>query len=322
MQKKPKTSYKTISILFTALVSFFILTIVRAQTSPNFNVNVTASVPDTIVEFEGYTFPYAFITFLDGISTVGTALADQNGYFDKLIYSVSSGSHTFGIYAEDDDSIQTSTTHFNVNVTAQTTTTISNVLLPSTIRLNTTSITQGQSITIYGLSKPGSDIAVYVVTKGQITTKTASSSGNWSHTYSPNYSPGTYEVYTITSVGGGGSSEESTHLYFTIGAAPTPTPTPVPTNTPTPTPTTPPPNPTLVPTNTPTPTPTIVTPTATPTPSRNCRRSDLNCDGKVNLVDFSILLYHWGTNHKTGDINNDGQVNLTDFSIMLFDWTG
>ncbi|OGY23216.1 MAG: hypothetical protein A2172_02445 [Candidatus Woykebacteria bacterium RBG_13_40_15] len=54
----------------------------------------------------------------------------------------------------------------------------------------------------------------------------------------------------------------------------------------------------------------------------NCRRSDLNCDGFVNLTDFSILLYHWGTNHAIGDINGDGTVGLIDFSIMMFDWTG
>jgi hypothetical protein len=50
-------------------------------------------------------------------------------------------------------------------------------------------------------------------------------------------------------------------------------------------------------------------------------RSDLNRDGKVNLVDFSILLTTWGEDG-IGDINKDGTTNLADFSIMLFDWTG
>ncbi len=51
-------------------------------------------------------------------------------------------------------------------------------------------------------------------------------------------------------------------------------------------------------------------------------RSDLNKDKKVNLVDFSILLFHWRTADETADINQDGIVNLTDFSIMLSNWTG
>jgi hypothetical protein len=54
--------------------------------------------------------------------------------------------------------------------------------------------------------------------------------------------------------------------------------------------------------------------------------SDLNRDGKVNLTDFSILLFWWNTNGGTSDpsadINADGKVNLTDFSILLFNWTG
>lgn len=54
--------------------------------------------------------------------------------------------------------------------------------------------------------------------------------------------------------------------------------------------------------------------------------ADLNRDGKVNLVDFSILLFWWnssgGDSDPSADINGDGKVNLTDFSILLFNWTG
>lgn len=55
--------------------------------------------------------------------------------------------------------------------------------------------------------------------------------------------------------------------------------------------------------------------------------ADLNRDGKVNLVDFSILLYWWGTpnggtSDPSADINSDTKVNLVDFSILLFNWTG
>lgn len=50
--------------------------------------------------------------------------------------------------------------------------------------------------------------------------------------------------------------------------------------------------------------------------------ADLNGDGKVNITDFSILLFHWNTTNAVADINKDGTVSLTDFSIMLFNWTG
>ncbi|MFA7309015.1 MAG: dockerin type I repeat-containing protein [Patescibacteria group bacterium] len=58
-------------------------------------------------------------------------------------------------------------------------------------------------------------------------------------------------------------------------------------------------------------------------------RADLNCDGRVNLIDFSIASYWYNrtlTNDfldiEKGRLNGDGQVNLIDFSIMAYFWTG
>lgn len=54
--------------------------------------------------------------------------------------------------------------------------------------------------------------------------------------------------------------------------------------------------------------------------------SDLNRDGKINLIDFSILIFWWGTaggnSDPAADISGNGRVSLEDFSILLFNWTG
>lgn len=54
--------------------------------------------------------------------------------------------------------------------------------------------------------------------------------------------------------------------------------------------------------------------------------SDLNRDGDVNLTDFSIMIFWWGTSGgdstPSADINGNGRVSLEDFSILLFNWTG
>lgn len=54
--------------------------------------------------------------------------------------------------------------------------------------------------------------------------------------------------------------------------------------------------------------------------------SDLNTDGLVNLIDFSILIFWWGTaggdSDPPADINGNGRVSIEDFSILLFNWTG
>lgn len=54
--------------------------------------------------------------------------------------------------------------------------------------------------------------------------------------------------------------------------------------------------------------------------------SDLNRDGNVNLIDFSILIFWWNTaggdSNPPADINGNGRVSLEDFSILLFNWSG
>lgn len=54
----------------------------------------------------------------------------------------------------------------------------------------------------------------------------------------------------------------------------------------------------------------------------NCKTADSDCSGKVDMVDFSILMYYWGTSSPRADVNNDGIVDLTDFSIMMYYWNG
>lgn len=59
---------------------------------------------------------------------------------------------------------------------------------------------------------------------------------------------------------------------------------------------------------------------------RTTSNADLNRDGKVNLIDFSIMVFWWGTaggnSNPPADINQNAKVGLEDFSILLFNWTG
>lgn len=56
------------------------------------------------------------------------------------------------------------------------------------------------------------------------------------------------------------------------------------------------------------------------------KRGDLNFNCRVDIVDFSILLFWWNTKQQKGldisDINQDGRVSIVDFSIMMYNWTG
>lgn len=58
----------------------------------------------------------------------------------------------------------------------------------------------------------------------------------------------------------------------------------------------------------------IVTPASKPTPPS----ADLNGDGKVDLVDVSIMLLHmFGPYDPRYDLNMDGSVNISDLSILF-----
>ena len=60
-----------------------------------------------------------------------------------------------------------------------------------------------------------------------------------------------------------------------------------------------------------------------------CGKADLNCDGRVNLIDFSIAAY-WYRRTLSAEfaiiererLNGDGRIDLIDFSIMAYYWTG
>lgn len=53
-----------------------------------------------------------------------------------------------------------------------------------------------------------------------------------------------------------------------------------------------------------------------------CANGDLNGDGRVDIFDFSIMMFWWGTDNGCADQNNDGRVDIIDFSIMLYWWSG
>ena len=65
---------------------------------------------------------------------------------------------------------------------------------------------------------------------------------------------------------------------------------------------------------------TAPSPSLAPAPSA-CESgpSDLNCDGRVNLQDISILLVHFREKNPPAryDLNGDGKANLADLSILL-----
>lgn len=59
---------------------------------------------------------------------------------------------------------------------------------------------------------------------------------------------------------------------------------------------------------------------STPTP----KPGDTNNDGKIDLLDFNLLMVNWGkpvSGAANGDLTNDGKVDIFDFTMLMIDWT-
>ncbi len=59
-----------------------------------------------------------------------------------------------------------------------------------------------------------------------------------------------------------------------------------------------------------------------------CSGADFNIDERVNIIDFSILIFYWEKDPSVGeitnicvDLNNNRIVDIYDFSILMHEWT-
>ncbi len=64
----------------------------------------------------------------------------------------------------------------------------------------------------------------------------------------------------------------------------------------------------------------------TDTESPKCGIADFNCDTRVDILDFSILLYYessgaGSTLYEEHDLSGDQKINMVDISIMFYYWT-
>ena len=50
---------------------------------------------------------------------------------------------------------------------------------------------------------------------------------------------------------------------------------------------------------------------------KQTQKLDIDGNGKVDISDVSILIFHWGTNNAKSDLNGDGTINLKDLSILV-----
>lgn len=241
---------------------------------------------DGRVVIEGYAFPNSNMTVLVDGQIAETGRANSQGVFSVTIEDIARGVYTFGVYATDPDGERSTTFSTSFSVQGARTSNLSNVNIMPTIVVTPDPVEVGSTAVVSGYSIPNAEITI----ENQ-NDKSKSSLKTFTTTSN---SSGFWTIDITTAGFSQGTYKVRAKAERTVDS--------IETNF------------------------SDYTYYGVGQEADVQISADLNRDGSVNLVDFSILLFWWGTDGGTSDppadINRDGDVNLTDFSIMLFNWTG
>ncbi len=279
-------------IVYPSSVRSFTLTssdtvVITAQVGENVVNSKKVSggmVLPTTINFSGTAYPSSKVYILKDGHIVMTTKADGDANFSVPILGLTANTYIFSIYTEDPNGVKSADISFPIFLSPGTTININNIFLSPTINLNKYQVKKGDNLVIFGQGDPNSEIIISVSSNPQYYFKVISDGMGF---YYYNFDTSILDVgkyqARAKSVRNNKSSLYSSPVAFTIGEE------------------------RVVP------------------ESIMCSllKGDLNCDGRVNLTDFSIMSYWY---KKTGfpihiDLNNDGAISLVDFSIMAHNWT-
>lgn len=244
-------------------------------------------LPQADVRIEGWAYPGAAVSFIRDGNSIDTDAAGAGGEFSNLTEGLDRGSYTFGVYAVDSNGVRGATFSTTLWLRAETLNVLSNIMLPPTVAVVENSVSPGAPVEVSGYSTPDASITTWLRPR----LAEVSSSDVVSTTTAANN--GIWSLTIPTS-----DLPQGTYELVVQAAMPDG----------------------LIESDK------SVRKTigvGVTVSDGDCKSiGDLNCDGYVNLVDFSILLFNWNSTNTLADINDDGLVSLPDFSIMLFYWTG
>ena len=218
--------------------------------------------------------------------------AKDDGSFEIHLQNLVPGTYSFGIRAEDVNRLKSKLLLFSIYVSSSIITTVDGIFIPPTITSDNVEVKQGEAIIFSGSGVPNADIHLSLNPGASAMTEVlkktkVNASGTWMYRLdSGDFGLGDYDA-KARSIILGGVSLYSDVLPFRVGD----------------------------------------TTRARAKASLLAgfrRRCDLNDDGRVNLLDFSIMAFWY---KRLGfpprvDLNTDGSINLTDLSILAYCWTG
>lgn len=237
---------------------------------------------ETKVVVEGKAYPHADVHMLVDGKVVGIVKADSKADFYFETTEVTAGIASFGFWSEDIDGLKSTLLALTFRVISGAVTTISGVYIAPTIDVDQKSVKKGEDVKVFGQTIPNTDVNVHIHSKEEHIVS-ASSTEIGEWELLFNTDPLEEDFHTAKAL----FEFESNGQIIKSGFSKA-----------------------------------VSFYVGKIGGEAVCGEADLNHDGKVNITDFSILLYHWGTDNECADQNQNGTVDLIDFSIMMYYWTG
>ena len=244
---------------------------------------------DPAIDFTGFAYPNSQVFLLvDGVATQNVR-ANSLGAFELGIEALDRGIYTFGIYAKDSEENNSLTYNTTFYVEEGTKSSVSDVFIAPTINTNSIEINPGDSMNLhgYGAASTITEISFYPylerdLREEEIIKQSIEVDANGLWNMILNTDKAFSGQYRLKAR----SNKENIGFSEFSNVI------------------------------------NIGVGEAVEKQEGECSGADLNKDGKVNITDFSIMLYYWKTDNACADQNSSGNVDLTDFSIMMFYWTG
>jgi hypothetical protein len=238
----------------------------------------------------GYAQPKSKVTLMSDGTIRATTIAGADAKFSFTLDNLSPGNYLFTLYSEDKDGRRSSLYTFPVKLEAGQTITAGNILLSPTIDVDKAEVKRGDFISIFGFSQPEANILISVSSEEELFFRTTSTKDGFY----------LYQLGTDILEKGEHFTKSKSILanqlvsnYSRVVSFK------------------------------------VGDRTVSKEVKKVCGKADLNCDGRVNLIDFSIAAYWYKRKLSPAfaliekeRLNGDGKVDLVDFSIMAYYWTG
>jgi hypothetical protein len=295
--------FTSLFLLALSIVSIYPEEFVNAQITENLNISATVvsgTNPGdtggsggnsggsggvfTGVRFLGRAYPLSTVVVLKDGQRVVSTIAGPDAHFEVEINGLSPSSYTFSVLSEDSIGRRSTLFTFPIMITQGVVATISGIFLAPTIDTDKVEVKKGDTVTIFGQTAPNSDVTINVNSLVPHFFEVPSDSG------------GAYLFNLNTSILEYGDHSAKSKAMYTNEISPFGK--------------------------------FAFFKVGDKTIEKNTEPvyvgADLNQDGNVNIVDFSILAYWYKKTTPPAyiDLNSDGVVTVVDFSIMAYYWTG